>query len=248
MVTKDFGFPHRRTAKIVQQIKEWIVNHELKPGDRLPGEKQLIAEFELSKGTIREAMRVLEAQGLIYTKTGPGGGCFVGENNVTIATEALGNYFYFQDIHISDIYEIRKQLEPQMAVSVIGILEADDYQSMEDIMRLYSLPARNMEEEFEQRLAELDFHGVLVKKCPNKLLGFYCQFLHSMLKNLAVCQKIYTQKNPKLREQGLLYQLDLIKALRERDAKTVRKIMYDHMCFAQDYMESVEAKLTRQFI
>ena len=60
-----------RPTRVAEAIKDWVVEQGLHPGDRLPGEAMLIERFGMSKGTIREAMRLLQAQGLIETKTGP---------------------------------------------------------------------------------------------------------------------------------------------------------------------------------
>ena len=48
-----------RPVRVAEAIKEWVVEKGLAPGDRLPGEAELIARFAMSKGTIREAMRLL---------------------------------------------------------------------------------------------------------------------------------------------------------------------------------------------
>ena len=74
----------------------------------------------MAKGTIREAMRVLEAQGLIKTRTGPGGGSFVHEVSQQRAKALLGNYFYFKDLTIGDIYQLRLTLEPELAATLAG--------------------------------------------------------------------------------------------------------------------------------
>ena len=69
----DKAPPRRsRPVQLAETIKEWVVEHELRAGDRLPGEAELIARYGRSKGTVREAMRILEAQGLVETRTGPG--------------------------------------------------------------------------------------------------------------------------------------------------------------------------------
>ena len=68
-----------RPVQVAEAIKDWVVEQGMQAGDRLPGEVELIERFGMAKGTIREAMRVLEAQGLIKTRTGPGGGSFVHE-------------------------------------------------------------------------------------------------------------------------------------------------------------------------
>ena len=66
-----------RPLQVAEAIKEYVVSNALQPGDKLPNESELITLFGMAKGTIREAMRILEAQGLVKTRTGPGGGCFV---------------------------------------------------------------------------------------------------------------------------------------------------------------------------
>ncbi|MGC9418607.1 MAG: FadR/GntR family transcriptional regulator, partial [Rhodovulum sp.] len=78
----------------------------LQSGDRLPGEAEMIARFQRSKGTVREAMRILEAQGLVRTRTGPGGGAFVAEMTEDRARALLSNYVYFKGLTIEDIYQL----------------------------------------------------------------------------------------------------------------------------------------------
>jgi GntR family transcriptional regulator, transcriptional repressor for pyruvate dehydrogenase complex len=62
---------------LVDEIKSWIVLRNLRPGAGLPSEAQLMEEFSCSRGTIREALRILESEGLIETKPGPKGGISV---------------------------------------------------------------------------------------------------------------------------------------------------------------------------
>ena len=100
-----------RPVLVADEIKEWVVKKDLKSGDKLPNESEMIDLFGVSKGTVREALRILEAQGLISTKTGPGGGSIVAKVSVERTRALLANYFYFQDLSIADIYEMRKVLE-----------------------------------------------------------------------------------------------------------------------------------------
>ena len=102
--TKTGPARRSRPVRVAEAIKGWVVEQGLEPGDRLPGEAELIDRFGMSKGTIREAMRLLQAQGLVVTKTGPGGGSFVGQVTTDRAHALLANYFYFQNISIDDIY------------------------------------------------------------------------------------------------------------------------------------------------
>lgn len=238
----------KRPAIICEEIKDWIVAQNLKPGDRLPGEKELIERFRASKGTMREAMRSLEAQGLVTTRTGPGGGIFVAALGDKRAMELLANYFFFRQPSIADIYTVRCQLEPELAASLAGRMTEADYKRLEDTMRVYRHPAETVGEEYQQRMAELDFHGVLAELSPNPVLGFMCGFLQNLLRNLTVCRRIYDRPNPALRETGLSYQTRLIAALKDEDADNVRSIMHKHMLSAWRYMEACEAEMKTDFL
>jgi hypothetical protein len=88
-------------VQVADRIKDWVVERDLKTGARLPNEAEMIAQFGVSKGTVREAMRILEAQGLIVTRTGPGGGSFVGEVTADRAKALLANYFYFKELSVA---------------------------------------------------------------------------------------------------------------------------------------------------
>ena len=238
----------KRPVSIADEIKDWIVVRGLKPGDRLPGERELIDRFQASKGTIREALSVLAAQGLVRSRTGPGGGTFVNALSEARAMELLGAYFFFQNPTIGDIYALRRVLEPELAASVTGRLGETDFKRLEQTMQIYLDPPKDLEEERRQRHAELDFHSILVDYCPNPLLAFMCRFLQSLLRDLTVCRRIYEEPNPDLRESGLSYQVRLLRALRRGDALSAREIMYEHMCTAQRYMEEREAVLQAKFL
>ena len=238
----------KRTDDIAEGIKDLIVAQSLSPGDRLPNERELIDQFKASKSTVREALKSLETQGLIRSRTGPGGGTFVGQLSRSRAMELLGNYFFFRQPSIGDIYAVRIELEPELAASVVGHLTSADYETLERTMNLYERPPRDRGEEYRQRLAELDFHSVLAELSPNPILGFICGFMHNLLRNLTICRQIYASPNPDLREQGLHYQISLIRALKDEDAESARRIMREHMEMARRSMEQSEAIVTRGFL
>jgi GntR family transcriptional repressor for pyruvate dehydrogenase complex len=229
-------------------LKDWIAERGLKSGDRLPQERDLIGLFGVSKGTIREALKVLDAQGIIKTRTGPGGGAFIAPVTETSALELLGNYFFFKGLTIGDIYELRIRLEPEAIASVAGCLGEPDFAKLKSKMKVYDHPPTSIDEERQQRLAELEFHELLVGYCPNPLMTFACRFLISLLKNLTICRRIYDIPNPELREHGRSYQLRLMTALRKGNAAAARRIMDQHMRYAGHVMEVQEAFVARQFL
>ena len=103
-------------------------------------------------------LRVLEAQGLIRTRTGPGGGAFVNEGHRSARTGASGELLLLHEIGITDIYDLRRALEPVLAAELAGNIAEDEIARLEAVMSTYETPPDTIEEAERQRLAELDFH------------------------------------------------------------------------------------------
>ncbi|WP_112321380.1 FadR/GntR family transcriptional regulator [Oceanibium sediminis] len=237
-----------RPLRVADAIKDWVVEQGLQPGDRLPGEAELIARFGMSKGTIREAMRLLQAQGLVETKTGPGGGSFVGEVSRERANALLANYFYFRDVTIDDIYEVRVALEPELAARLAGTLTEAQLGELEAIMEEYAVPATDAEEERRQHVASLRFHARLSDFGQNTLLGYFIAFMAQILTDLTVYKRLYTTPNHDLWQRGRAHQIDLIAALRHGDSDRAREVMRSHMLMARRLMEDQEAEVMKRFI
>lgn len=237
-----------RPVRVAEAIKDWVVTHDLRRGDRLPGEAELMSRFGMAKGTIREAMRILEAQGLVETRTGPGGGSFVGEVSTDRARALLANYFYFRDLTIGDIYQLRRALEPELAAGLAGRLGPEALAELEEISRAYDHPAADLAEERAQHLASLRFHARLAEHARNELLGFIIGFMAQVLSDLTVSRELYAPVNPELRRRGYAYQVDLVDALRRGDGEAARRIMRAHMETAQSLMEGQEARVLERFL
>lgn len=226
----------KRPDIIAEHIRDLIIENRLAPGDRLPQDWLKPETHHVARGTLREALKVLESQGLTVSKTGPGGGIFVSSVDPVAAIQLLDNLFLFRPPTIADIYAIRKDLEPQLAASVAGRLSAEGFAALNGKIRLYEAEPATAQEEYAQRLAELDFHSELARHCENRLLGFLCTFLVSLLRDMAVCRAIYQAPHPDLRESGLHYQVRLLRAIRSGDAATAHAIMREHMIAAEAYM------------
>jgi len=219
----------------------------MQKGDRLPTEAEMMARFGMAKGTIREAMRILEAQGLIETRTGPGGGSFVGEVTADRAKALLANYFYFNELSVADIYQLRRVLEPELAASLAGQLSNDQLSALETVVAQYPEPAQSAEEERDQHVASLNFHRRLANFSNNPLLAFVVSFMGRILTDLTVYRELYQPPNPELYRKGLAYQTDLIAALRDGRSDDAREIMRAHMETAETQMQVQEAKVLRKF-
>ena len=238
----------KRTDEIVDAIKRMIVEHGLGPGDRLPQERELIAQFAAGKGTVREALKALEVQGLISVRTGPGGGAFIERMSEGRAMSLLSNFLFAKNLSIANIYEMRKVLEPQVAASATPQIDEAGLNRLEAIIGVYDHEPANATERWNQRMAELDFHGVVAEYSDNPILAFTCRFLQRLLKDLTIAQDIYLQPEPVLRASGIRHQRALIAAMRRRDAEGAAAILTEHMAEAEKHMLGLQAKLMDRFL
>lgn len=237
-----------RPQKVAEAIKAWVMENGWGPGVRLPSEPELISRFGMAKGTIREAIRILEAQGLVRSRTGPGGGVFVHQVSEERAMVLLGNYFYFEQLTIDDIYQIREVLEPELAANLAGHLSEAQLGTLEEVMTRYAVPARTPEEEREQHIASLKFHATLAEMSGNPLLRFLIRFTANMLMEITVSRRLYAQPNRELWSTGVEYQSRLIAALRSGAGADARRILTEHMQNAHRLMRIQETVLRQRFL
>lgn len=105
-----------KTAELIAiQLRNQIVRGDLRPGDTLPPEVQLLEQFGVSRPTLREAFRILETEGLISVRRGARGGAQVMTPDLSVAARYVGLLLQVQGTTIGDVYEARTVSEPYCA-------------------------------------------------------------------------------------------------------------------------------------
>ncbi|MEC7644628.1 MAG: FCD domain-containing protein [Pseudomonadota bacterium] len=246
-IEKNDGSRASKPLRVAEAIKHWVVAEGMRPGDKLPSESELMERYGHSKGTIRESMRILEAQGLLKTRTGPGGGSFVHEVSEARTRALLANYFYFRDLTIQDIYQLRKQLEPDLVYSLAGKLSDDVLDELKSITDQYAEPPGDAEEDRRHHEIALTFHAKLAEQSENQLLGFIIRFMADTLSEVTTSRRLFEPTNRELWSKGREYQLRVLKALRAGNGQMARDVMLEHMQFAEKLMIQQELRVKRQF-
>lgn len=222
--------PRRKRADvIVDEIKRWIASEPMQPGDRLPQEKELIAILKSSRGSVREALKVLESQGLIENQAGVGGGPRISAVAYERAAEPLRNFLYFEQLSWQQIYEVRQQLEPALAASVVGHLTERHFAALERSLADCRAGLRGELDEHSHRLAELEFHAILATACPNPLLRFGVAFVIDLLKDSLTRRSVPHRKRRQFACANIEAHERLVEALRREDPDGVRALMSDHV-------------------
>ena len=134
MAAIDFKAGRRRYEDIVQEFHALIRSGDLEHGARLPSERALAEQFQVSRSSVREAIRSLELQGLVVTKRGSG--TFINTEDldsiVALLASTLSSGPGSPDT-LDDIFEVRHVLEPQ--ISAMAALRASP-QEIEDMTQI----------------------------------------------------------------------------------------------------------------
>ena len=198
----DFGLPQRihvpKTSEIVaDKIRAQIVRGEIGEGDSLPPEGQLMESLGISRPTLREAFRILEAEGLISVVRGSRTGAKVHKPSVDLVSRYSGYVLESQGTTIADLYQARLAIEP----SVVRWLATDKGRgAIGDLRALLAEMERMLDEENHEAFIEKVefFHQALVAATGLKTITL----LSRMLLNLAGKHQIEFQKRyPRSREQ-----------------------------------------------
>jgi GntR family transcriptional repressor for pyruvate dehydrogenase complex len=177
----------RSLDHIVDQIETAIISGELRTGDRLPSEPKLCQIFNVGRPTLREALRVLEARGLIATRTGSKGGTFVVEPGPELVANALRILMQFQRIPAKDLTEMRLAFEGENArLAALRATESDLREIESTIERLDTL-SRNQEISWEAIAGvDVELHQLLARASHNAVRVAIMDAIYRTLAGLIV--------------------------------------------------------------
>ncbi len=100
---------------VVDQVQVAILDGRIGAGERLPAERELCEMFQTSRGTLREALRILEQKSLIEIRLGVNGGAYVKDANAELMAENLAMLIRSQTISLSHLAEFREGVEGSVA-------------------------------------------------------------------------------------------------------------------------------------
>ena len=126
--------PKKSYQHVVEQIQTAIIDGDLKQGDRLPSEMKLKDAFDTSRGTVREALRVLEQKGLISIRTGVKGGAVIKGVNTEAMGDSMGLLIRHGNVSLPHLAEFRELLEGHVAQQAARMANEEDIRVLKGIL------------------------------------------------------------------------------------------------------------------
>lgn len=165
---------------LARELRERILSGELTEGVALPAERELVKQTQMSRATVREALRILEVQNLIRVKAGRAGGAFVQRPTTKSMANSVSMLIRGQQIKLADLMETREALEPFCAELAARKRTDDDLAVLDEANEGIGDPGADLPAFLQ---ANLDWHvGVAMASHNELLVGFMT----------ALSQAIYT--------------------------------------------------------
>ncbi len=168
----------RASSAIVDQIRAAIVGGRVKQGERLPPERELAAQFGVSRVTVRDALRALEATGLVEIRVGARGGAFVSAPTGSIVGQAMSDMMRMSAITPEDIVEARLVVE--LGTVTLACARATD-EDLETLRALAERARRELEAKTYTRELSWEFHAVLARAAHNHAIDGLTQSFRDSL-------------------------------------------------------------------
>jgi GntR family transcriptional regulator, transcriptional repressor for pyruvate dehydrogenase complex len=222
--------PPSTRDRVVEHVRRRIEGGGLRPGDRLPSERDLALELGVSRPSVRSGLEALEAMGVVVSRRGAG--TFIADGPPTLGTEPLSLLASLHGFTQNEMFEARLVLE----VGVAGL--AAEHTSPEQLA--------TMAEEVTEMFASLDdptafllhdvrFHRAVAAGCGNRVLAALMEMVSAQFYEL---RKETISRARDLRESAEMHRR-VYRAVRTRDPEAARAAMYEHLKTAQ-HAQSLE--------
>ena len=227
--------------QIADQIKDLIYSGVFRTGEKLPSERELAIQFHVGRTALREALRVLESEGLLFIKQGSNGGSFISKPRIHKVTKSAMDLFSLEEISLQDITEARIPLELAVLDFVMDRITEEDFHHL-DKMNIHT-------DEYLKRgdtpVSDItNFHVYLAKATKNPVF----ELLVGSIVNLVfkVLGKIENREDQNITLDRHLFQhKQVLENLRNRDLEEAKKAMKNHIISTHNNIEKALKQQTK---
>jgi len=226
------GRPEKAAMLVAQRIIRDVGRDDIQPGQLLPPERILLEKYQIGRGTLREALRLLEFQGVISLKPGPGGGPVLLVPDPSHLASSLRLLMQLKAAPFRAIVEVRTALEP--VASLLAANRMDDA-ALEDLAASVKEMRDNINDQVRFFETNRRFHDVIAWGSSNALLGYFVESLLGIMDGTFIGISY-----PVARRRAILKaHEEIYQALKARDADEAQARMRDHL---EGYVAYAERK------
>ncbi len=226
-IRKEAERPRKRSLKtaelIARQIVADISNKGLKPDDHLPPEAIMVEEYGVGRASVREALRLLEGQGLVQIKAGPGGGPIVGTASPQNLARVFTLFLRLLGVTYEELGDAILILEPHLVEKAAN--QVKNGAKLEALQNVAEYTVDSLGQYDLSVNGFRDFHRLVVDASGNRVLGLISNSL-SVIFAEHLLSSIDTRSFHQTAAQD---HLNVAKAILRGHPKAARELMEDHM-------------------
>lgn len=215
--------PIRRAGSGVEQIRDVIKRHGLRPGQRLPAERELVRLLGMSRTSVREALRMLEGLGVVEVR--PGRGTFLrADVQGGLRPQGWEEYLSHQRDRVLDILEVREVVDARAAALAARRASPDEISALEDLLREMGKAVQTNDVE---ALVDIDirFHSLIARISRNTLLAeLASSILHALRDDREATFRLPGRPIRSLQEHRAI-----LEAIRRGEAEAAERHMRQHV-------------------
>ncbi|WP_214106179.1 FadR/GntR family transcriptional regulator [Acrocarpospora catenulata] len=227
----------RPRQQVEETIREAILSNELQPGEMLPPEAELARQFNVSRTTLREALRTLTSQHLITKVPGARGGNFVQSVDYrllgAVMSESVENLLALGTVEFDEVADARQLLEvPSVQLAAVNRGE-------EELKRLQEIVERQKTASVDDpEIPELDraFHTLIARAAGNRVLASLVEALHHATEPVH-----YLELSPEVGRETVLQHQRILRAIEQQDPAAGEEAIIEHLTYLRKHITTHQA-------
>jgi DNA-binding FadR family transcriptional regulator len=220
----------RAYERIVEQVEEAIESGALCPGERLPSERDLMGQFSVSRSTVREALRVLQARGLVRSRPGDPHGAEVQPFSPAALHKSMTTLARVDELSLGELVQFRMVLDASANLLAARLRTDEQLAEMDAAIAGMRAAAEVGYDAFSA--ADIAFHDAVARASRNKLIQICTDVVRSIVLGLVSGKIAAAADRQALMRQSIGHHEEVLAAVRAGDgllaARLSRQTMYDY--------------------
>ncbi|WP_265820721.1 FadR/GntR family transcriptional regulator [Geovibrio ferrireducens] len=224
--------PKRVSDEIYRQLKDLVLSGELKPGEKLPSERELAVQMGVSRPTLREALQKLEAHG--FLKQIQGDGTYVQSAASPVLSQAFTEMLNKEDA-MGDLMELRKILETWAARAAAERATDEEIEQLEEFL----LEMEDSEKDYE---SDASFHALISYASHNVLIVHVMNTIYEWITKVTFEVRRHIRATGGTKEVDSLHR-KIVDSIKSRNPEKAYEYMLEHMEYVEKQLESMNIKV-----
>jgi GntR family transcriptional repressor for pyruvate dehydrogenase complex len=226
--------------EIIEQLLGFILKEQLKPGDKLPAERELMAQLSVGRSTLREAIKSLSTIGILEVKQGAG--TFVGNGDMSILVKPLTWGLLLNQDSVDHVIEVRTVIETALAGWAAERATEAEIATLGDILESLEASQADIDAYVEH---DLEFHLAIAIAAHNPM---FLQILSLIQHMLRVWMKVTYMEESGGPADSMVLHRKIYEAIRSHDAQAAREFMQDHTSGVPLRLAATKKSINQQVI